>query len=116
MDIMLNRIIDLIGSERGARKKLALHLGFANANIITDWESKRVKSYPKYAAEIADYFNVSLDYLSGKTDEKKPVINNDELNEKKKLWINLYEQIPENRRDEYFAMLEAALKAQGLWK
>jgi transcriptional regulator with XRE-family HTH domain len=46
--------------------------------------------------------------------EKPATDNDDGLDEKRKEWLSLYEKIPENRRAEYAAMLEAALKSQGL--
>jgi len=81
MDIMLQRILQLIGSQHGATKALANALG-VSPNLITDWKAGRAKSYKKYAAQIAEYYGVSLDWLSGLSDEKtqkeKPLINGDE--------------------------------------
>jgi transcriptional regulator with XRE-family HTH domain len=67
---MLSRIFDLIGTKHGASKELADHLGI-KASLITDWKSGRIKSYPKYASQIAAYYGVSLDWLSGATDDKE---------------------------------------------
>lgn len=70
MSIMLTRIFDLIGPRHGASKELADYLGI-KSSLITDWKSGRVKSYPKYAPQIAAYYGVSLDWLSGASDEKE---------------------------------------------
>ncbi len=70
MSVMLSRIFDLIGTKHGASKELADHLGI-KASLITDWKSGRIKSYPKYASQIAAYYGVSLDWLSGATDDKE---------------------------------------------
>lgn len=70
MSVMLSRIFDLIGTKHGASKELADHLGI-KASLITDWKSGRIKSYPKYAPQIAAYYGVSLDWLSGATDDKE---------------------------------------------
>lgn len=82
MDIMLKRIFELIGDKRGARKSLGEAIGI-NPNRISDWESGRLTNYHKYAAKIAEYYGVSLDWLSGLTDERitteKPVTIDDEL-------------------------------------
>jgi transcriptional regulator with XRE-family HTH domain len=56
--------------------KLAEQIGMP-PNVVTDWKNGRLKSYTKYAAQIADYYNVSLDWLSGKTDIKKDAVSND---------------------------------------
>lgn len=79
MDIMLQRILELVPNKHGAKKELADAVGFP-ANLITDWKSGRNKSYPKYSAQIAEYYGVSLDWLSGNSDIKeKPATNGDEL-------------------------------------
>lgn len=69
MEIMLSRIAELLGRKHGSKKSLADHLKLSPA-VVTDWFSGRNKSYPKYATQIADYFGVSLDYLSGATDQR----------------------------------------------
>lgn len=69
MDIMLTRIKELVDAKRGTRKELASNLGIS-PNTITDWWSGKNKSYPKYAKQIADFFDVSVEYLYGNADEK----------------------------------------------
>jgi transcriptional regulator with XRE-family HTH domain len=72
MDIMLERILKLIGDKRGAIKDLATYLGISGNNI-SDWKSGRAKSYRLYLPQIAEYYGVSLDWLSGNSEEiKKP--------------------------------------------
>ena len=46
MDIMLQRIIDLIGNHHGAVKSLADSIGVP-ANLISDWKGGRSKSYTR---------------------------------------------------------------------
>ena len=70
MDIMLQRILELVGSRHGSGQELVKALGLSR-NAVTDWKSGRVKSYPKYAPQIAAYYGVSLDWLSGASDEKE---------------------------------------------
>lgn len=67
MDIMLQRILELIPKKHGSKKELADAIGI-NSNSISEWKAGRAKSYPKYAPKIAEYYCVSLDWLSGKTD------------------------------------------------
>lgn len=84
MDILLERIIECIGPRHGAKKELAEHLGI-HPNVITNWLNGRNKSYRRYANNIADYFNVSVDYLLGKTDQKEvpsgPITENPNIND-----------------------------------
>lgn len=69
MDIMLQRILELVGTKHGAGKELCDALG-VKSNTVTEWKKGRMKSYTKYASQIADHYGVSLDWLSGLTDER----------------------------------------------
>ena len=59
MDI-LDRIQLLLGS--GDQKALTDYLGLKKT-AFTDWKSGKSNSYRKYLIEIANFFNVSIDYL-----------------------------------------------------
>lgn len=48
MDIMLKRILELIGDKHGSSKELADFIG-VKSSVITDWRGNRNKSYSKYA-------------------------------------------------------------------
>ncbi|WP_312280757.1 helix-turn-helix transcriptional regulator [Oscillibacter sp.] len=70
MDIILQRIIELIGKKHGATKELAEALGIS-PNNITNWKNGYNKGYPKYLPQIAGYYGVSVDWLAGLSDEKE---------------------------------------------
>lgn len=70
MDIMLSRILELIGTKHGAGQEFVRTVGCPK-NAVTDWKAGRSKSYVEYAPLIADRYNVSLDWLSGLTDDKQ---------------------------------------------
>lgn len=70
MDILLERIVECIGTKHGAKKELADHLGI-HPNVITNWLNGRNKSYKRYVNEISSFYGVSADYLLGKTDQKE---------------------------------------------
>lgn len=78
MDESLKRIVELIGPKRGAAKELADYLGF-NANVITNWKNGRNKSYLRYLPEIAEFYGTTVEYLEGKTNEKSPPAQAEEL-------------------------------------
>lgn len=59
MDI-LDRISMLLGSRE--QRELTNFLGLKSV-AFSEWKSGKSKSYRKYLIEIADFFNVSLDYL-----------------------------------------------------
>ena len=69
MDIMLQRILELVGTKHGAAQELVRAIGCPK-NAVTDWKAGRSRSYKEYAPQIADYYGVSLDWLSGLTDER----------------------------------------------
>lgn len=47
-------------------------------SLMTDLKSGKKKSVSaEVAAKLANYFDVSVDYLLGKTDQRRPLINND---------------------------------------
>lgn len=83
MDVLYNRIFELIGEEHGSIKNLAKAIG-VSGNLISNWKAGVSKSYPKYAPQIADYFGVSLDWLSGLTDDKtKKTPSEDEVEDER---------------------------------
>lgn len=51
-------------------------IGLSTGNL-KNWKNGRVPK-PEVLNKIAEYFDVSLDYLLGKTNIKKPLVNNDE--------------------------------------
>lgn len=66
MDI-LDRIVILLGTRE--QKELTDFLKLKKS-AFTDWKSGKSNSYRKYLIEIAEFFNVSLDYLVyGKEDK-----------------------------------------------
>lgn len=70
MDIILSRILSLLDGKHGAVKELADAIGIAG-NSVTNWKNGHSKSYTKYLPQIAGYYGVSLDWLSGISDEKE---------------------------------------------
>lgn len=87
MDITLERILSLIPRKpdgkyvHGSRKEFAQSIGLESGNLIADWENGRNKSYKNYLYEIAAKYDVSVEWLKGETDEKKPAQIPGELDE-----------------------------------
>ena len=73
-DIVLERILECMGNKHGATKKLANYLDI-HPNAVTNWKKGRTKSYKRYLKEIAEYFNVSVEYLEGKEDAHNLLTN-----------------------------------------
>ena len=78
MDDTLERIVKCIGPKHGAKKQLAEYLGI-HPNVITNWLNGRNRSYRRYLDEIAQYFNVSVSYLKGNTDQKNFDLESEEM-------------------------------------
>lgn len=84
MDITLERIRELIPKKpngefvHGAIKEFADSLG-VSGNLVTTWLSGRNTSYKKKLYQIASVYGVSVEWLKGETDERKPraLVNND---------------------------------------
>ena len=78
MNITLERIVGELKDKKIKKTELTDYLGFSSSAIFGHWLSGRNMSYLKYLHAIASYLDVSVEYLKGETDIKKPPIENDE--------------------------------------
>lgn len=63
--------IDSLLQEKGTKQiDLTNYLNLPKT-AYTDWKKGKTKSYTKYLSKIAEYFDVSVDYLLGQTEEKE---------------------------------------------
>ena len=67
---LFERIKSLAKSKNKNVKQLALELGFSE-NLFYKWKTSSPKA--KDLEKVAEYFNVSVDYLLGRTDNPNPV-------------------------------------------
>ena len=67
----LDKIQALLKQQGKKQKDLTDYLGITK-NAFTDWKSGRVKSYQKHIPKIAEFFNVSADYLLGTNTTSDP--------------------------------------------
>ena len=83
MDITLERVLSLIPRKpdgkyvHGAKKEFCLSIE-APSNIVNEWERGASKSYNNYLYQIAAKYDVSVEWLRGETDEKKPALKEGE--------------------------------------
>ena len=76
MDKTLERIISLLPTKpdgslkHGARTEFAKSIG-APGNIFAEWMAGRNGSYKNYIYQIADKYNVSVEWLKGESDQKE---------------------------------------------
>lgn len=75
MDIVLERILSLIpkGPDgkyvHGAKTKFAKKIGYNDGAIVAMWENGSSISYNKKLYQIAEEYNVSVEWLRGETDD-----------------------------------------------
>ena len=107
----LDKILSLLTEKGIQQKTFAENIGVTK-HTITDWKNGRSKSYMKYIDKIADFFDVSADYLLEKTDDKSPlpkeainIFDNVDMNAFSR---QLYEQLTKEERkkvQEYILIL-----------
>lgn len=105
MDIVLQRIISLIPQKpdgnfvHGAKKDFANTLGLPS-NIVAEWMSGRNKSYARHVHAISNIYNVSVEWLEGKTDikEKTAADPSDGLSEEETQFIQELRLMSEEER------------------
>ena len=62
---VLTKILMLLNKNHMQQKELSNYLGLSK-NTMTGWKNGNNNSYMKYLPQIAEFFNVSVDYLLGK--------------------------------------------------
>lgn len=98
MDIVLERILSLIPKGKngkyahGAKVKFAKSIGYNDGSIVSMWENGASVSYTKKLHQIADIYNVSVEWLKGETDDpgikKAPGINAEGLSAARKALLD----------------------------
>lgn len=82
---------------RGAKKDLAVNLGFDSGDIVSLWEKGKSQSYKNYLYEIAAKYDVSVEWLRGETDEKQKKTTDrwvDDLDDVEKQIMDLLLSLP----------------------
>ena len=74
MEITISRILDLIKENKTNAKNVEICAGLSNGSIYS-WKNGKYKPSAKALEKLADYFGVPLDYLLGRTDERKNARN-----------------------------------------
>lgn len=98
MDIVLERVLSLIPKGKngkyahGAKVKFAKSIGYNDGSIVSMWENGTSVSYTKKLHQIADIYNVSVEWLKGETDDpsikKSPGINAEGLSAARKALLD----------------------------
>jgi transcriptional regulator with XRE-family HTH domain len=67
---VIDRVLSLIEKQGITKYKLSIETGISQG-LIGDWAAGRKEPSLKNSLKIAEYFNVSLDYLVGRTENPK---------------------------------------------
>lgn len=93
----MNRLADLRKKSNLSQADLGKIMGAAQ-NTISNWENENRKIDTDSLKFLANYFNVSVDYLLGRTDEKNPpIMFEGGLNPPKStggVWVPVLGQVP----------------------
>jgi len=111
---VLERIIFLIKEKGITEKAFLMEMGF-DKSTLGDWKKERSKSYLKYTSIIAQYFNVSTDYLLGLTDERTPYVSektavNSDFSDKQRAVIAAVLALDESELDKALKILDIVRK------
>ena len=106
-----DKIDMLLKQQKKKQIQLTNYLGL-NKNAYSDWKIGRTSSYTKHLSQIAEFFDVSVDYLLGK--EKKPSApeGTESMGENEKRLFAIWETIPEEQKPELLNLIETALRIQ----
>lgn len=69
MDKVVERMTELLTSQGKTQAALCEHLGLRK-DMYSRWKRGELKSYLMYTSEIADFLNVSTDYLLCRTEHE----------------------------------------------
>lgn len=122
MDIVLERILSLIpkGPDgkyvHGAKTKFAKKIGYNDGAIVAMWENGSSISYNKKLYQIADQYNVSVEWLQGKTEDKSiketPDPKIEGYSELQKAAIEFVLSLPPDKLERFVKMGRAAFEEE----
>lgn len=104
MDTILDRIQELIEKNNEKATPLMKKLGLSSS-AFTDWKRKNINPSSEAIIKIAQYFDVTTDYLLlGNQVESN-------LNSSESEWLNLYHQLSDNDKIECIGFVKGYIAA-----
>lgn len=92
--MFINILIKLIESKGVTKNKLLTDLNLGKNSFI-NWEQRGTTPGGDVLIKIADYFDITVDYLLGRTEQKEKPTGKGELSEHEAAVINAYRNHPE---------------------
>lgn len=103
--MIINRILSLMKENGITAKYLTTELELSNSSI-TDWKKGKAKPSTEAIVKIAQYFQVSTDYiLLGETNSKTTSLSPDDAE-----WLSLIHQLPLEAQYEFRGEMKGYLK------
>ncbi len=104
-----NKFVQLCQRDGISPSKAASLIGF-NRSSVSMWKAQGYTPRREILIKIANYFNVSVDYLLGEEDKEKKTTENDGLSEAEKELLNLFNLVPEESQQMVLDMIRVAVK------
>ena len=101
----LTKIMFLLKQQHKTQKELMIFLGLGKT-AFTGWKNGANTSYLKHIGKIAEFFNVSTDYLLGK--ENSPLSKESGLSAEQREIISLFDSAPPELQAAALAVLKSA--------
>lgn len=111
MDILNERILPLFDKSGKSDMELEREIGLPRS-IIYDWRNGRSKSFKKYAGEIADYFDVAVNYILGNEQKNKPSDKTESLSQDDIKFLDRLKQLAPGDRDFLSAQIDLLIARQ----
>ena len=103
-----NKFVQLCQRDGISPSKAASLIGF-NRSSVSMWKAQGYTPRREILVKIANYFNVSVDYLLGEEDKEKKTTDNDGLSEEEKALLDLFNRVPADSRPMILEMIRAAV-------
>jgi transcriptional regulator with XRE-family HTH domain len=103
-----NKFVQLCQRDGISPSKAASLIGF-NRSSVSMWKAQGYTPRREILVKIANYFNVSVDYLLGEEDKEKKTTENDGLSEEEKALLDLFNRVPADSRPMILEMIRAAV-------
>ena len=103
-----NKFVQLCQRDGISPSKAASLIGF-NRSSVSMWKAQGYTPRREILVKIANYFNVSVDYLLGEEDKEKKTTDNDGLSEEEKALLDLFNRVPADSRKMVLEMIRVAV-------
>ena len=105
------RIKELREEHRLTQKELAEKIGVAQSNI-SRWEKEEMEPAAGFVVKLADYFEVSADYLLGRTDDLGAFVPpRSDLSQDEQQLLRCFRELPGSSQSLILSMVKSAVDA-----